>query len=402
MLIPRPAATRARRGPSATGPLAAALLLLLIAVRPDAAQSDATAARPHDSPPPVAPGSLWNRGPDTPAGSTIELVGPGVHLPAVLEGLRGTRDSPIVVRRVAGGATVPFVVGGETGILVRDCEHLVIEELALIGATRRAIRIEDSRHIAIRNVLVARIGPDSAGDGIEIVGSEGIELGTIRFDGWQDAGLELVESCGVRGSDLQFTPLVRHRCRTAIRVGPGCRDVRLAEFSTLAIPIGLEVGTAADEATNASDDLAGDAVALPPSPTEVVLERARIDRPEIAIRLGDAIEVALRRITIVDPEFVLEIDAGCLESARFEQNLVVWNPGAMKAFAKAVRGDEGLDLGANLWWSAELPAARPLLGDLPGRETSPQRFSPDPKLDPRGHPTAPEATGFGRPGPAGS
>ena len=360
----------------------------------------------------IVPGSGWSRASNVAPGTILELAGPGVHVPAVLEGLRGRDDAPIVVRRASGAPTAPFVVGGETGLLLRDCEHVVVEEIAFIGATRCAIRIENCRSIAVRNVLVARLGPDADADGLEIVDSTGVDLRTIRFDGWQDAGLELRGAREVRGGDLQFTPLVRHRNRTAIRVGPGCRDVHFSEFTTRAIPTAVEIGTAADapESSGPADSLedgatapSADVVDRPVDSTSpprgIVLERARLDRPDVAFRLLDAVEVDLRRLTIVDPEVVLEIDANALESARFTDNLVVWNPGAMTSFARVVRGDEGLELGGNLWWSVELPEARPLLGDLPGRIAVPQRFSPDPRVTPRGHPTASEAEGFGRPAP---
>jgi len=360
----------------------------------------------------IVPGSGWSRASNVAPGTILELAGPGVHVPAVLEGLRGRDDAPIVVRRASGAPTAPFVVGGETGLLLRDCEHVVVEEIAFIGATRCAIRIENCRSIAVRNVLVARLGPDADADGLEIVDSTGVDLRTIRFDGWQDAGLELRGAREVRGGDLQFTPLVRHRNRTAIRVGAGCRDVHFSEFTTRAIPTAVEIGTAADapESSGPADSLedggtapSADLVDRPVDSTSpprgIVFERARLDRPDVAFRLLDAVGVDLRRLTIVDPKVVFEIDAEVLEAARFADNLVVWNPGAMSAFAKVVRGDEGLELGGNLWWSAELPAARPLLGDLPGRVAMPQRFSPDPQVAPRGHPTAPEAEGLGRPSP---
>ncbi len=366
---------------------------------PSAAQSPEAAGGVPREVVQIAPGMVWPAVEAPPPGTMIELAGPGVHLPAVLDGLRGTKDRPIVVRRSVGGTTAPFVVGGETGLLIRDCEHLLVEEIAFIGATRRAVRIENCRNIAVRNVLVARLGPDADADGIEIADSTEIELRTIRFDGWQDAGLELTGVSGFGGSDLQFTPLTRHRNRTAIRVGAGCRDVRLSEFSTRSIPVAVDIGTpVASDLTppNARPETA------PRSPRGVVVERARLDRPEIAVRLADAEDVQLRRLTITNPGTVFEIEAAELRSARFSENLMVWDPGSMKAFAKVIRGDEDLELGTNLWWSAELPAALPLLGDFPGRTSAPQRFSPDPRLAPQGHPTADGARGLGRPAPGES
>lgn len=345
----------------------------------------------------VPPGSSWSRSGDVPPGTVLELVGPGVHIPAVLEGLRGTPEAPIVVRRTSSGQTAPFIVGGESGLVVRNCEHLLIEEVALIGATRRGILIESSRSISIRNVLVARTGPEPDADGIEIVDSSKVELRTIRFDGWQDAALDLRDATDVRGSDLQFTRLVRHLTRTAVRVGEGCRDVGLEEFTTRSIPVALEIGDSnGRDPLQATDEPAGRSER---SPRDITLESARLDRPEVAIRLGDAKGVDLRRLTIVDPRIVFEIEAEALEDARFSENVVVWAPGALTAFARVACGDGGLELGSNLWWSAELPAALPILGALPGHSAAPQRFSPDPALDPRGHPTHPEAEGLGRPAP---
>ena len=61
-----------------------------------------------------------------------------------------------------------------------------------------------------------------------------------------------------------------------------------------------------------------------------------------------------------------------------------------------------LTLGANLFWSEELPQAMKILGTMPGSLLSPQITNVDPKIDTRGVATNSAARGFGLtdPGPS--
>ena len=73
----------------------------------------------------------------------------------------------------------------------------------------------------------------------------------------------------------------------------------------------------------------------------------------------------------------------------------------MSAFGRVATGADasGLRLGENLLCSAELPAAMPLLGSIPGTATKPQRHEPAPNLDDRGVANHPGAASLGRPAP---
>jgi hypothetical protein len=69
----------------------------------------------------------------------------------------------------------------------------------------------------------------------------------------------------------------------------------------------------------------------------------------------------------------------------------------MKSFAKAGGGSvpAGLSVENNLWYSAELPAALPLLGEFLGTVKSEQTLDIDPKLDGYDRPIEERAKLFG-------
>jgi len=69
-----------------------------------------------------------------------------------LEGLKGTEDSPIVLRAANRGKAV---IAGSAGIVLRDCQYVVIEGFVFENdADQQAVRLENCQHVRItRNVF---------------------------------------------------------------------------------------------------------------------------------------------------------------------------------------------------------------------------------------------------------
>ena len=151
---------------------------------------------------------------------------------------------------------------------------------------------------------------------------------------------------------------------------------------------------------------ASDPPGLPEGPlaSRVSIRNALVERNEVFAAIGSAREVDLRRNTLLEPlDTALLLSAPppgrpVLAGVRFRDNLVAWTPNSLKRFTTRGPGLEGVpdvEYGTNLWHSAELPAALPLLGAWEGRIAGPQVTDLDPRLEHRSMPQDPAAKAFG-------
>jgi hypothetical protein len=338
----------------------------------------------------IAPSVAWDlAGESVPPGSVIELP-IGVHVTAVLEGLAGSAESPIriVSARNGEGRATAIIAGGETGVLLRRCRHVEVDGLVIIGPTRAAIRLEGCEDVTLRNLLLARLGPDAEADGIEIVDSKRIAVRSARIDGWSDAAIEVQTSQAVSLSGIELLAMDGRRNRVGLQVGAGTSDLSLERFSLRNLPLAIALGPTGSGSAGAT------------AATGVRIEKGLVQGATVGIEFGAVSDSRIERITMRDcrePVVVL----GSPREMRFVGNIVAWDPGRMNAFGR-VNDDadaSGLLLGENLWWSAELPAAMPLLGGIPGTATAPQRHAPSPNLDERGVANNPAVATLGRPAP---
>ncbi len=338
----------------------------------------------------IAPGQSWNLSPsEVPPGSVIDLA-IGVHATAVLEGLEGTAEAPIriVGGRSGEGRATALVVGGESGLVLRRCRHVEIDGLVVIGPTRAAVRIETCEDLSLRNLLLARLGPDPAADGIEISSSRRLEIRSARIDGWSDAAIDLRDSQSIAISGVELLAMEGRQNRVGVRAGRGVEDLEFERFSLRGLPLAIAVGPEEPDRPEA------------PAAKDVRIREGLVLGAGIAIDFGDVANSSVSRVTIRDCREAIVV-SGTPRETRFEVNIVAWDPGRMTAFGRVAPGGDasGLLLGDNLWWSAELPAAMPLLGSIPGTAAEPQRHEPAPNLDDRGVANHPGAASLGRPAP---
>ena len=367
-----------------------AACLALIAPCSLAQHGDSVAAAPVAKSITIEPGQIWNlTSADVPPGSVIDLS-VGVHATAVLDGLEGTAESPIriVGGRSREGRATALVVGGETGLLLRRCRHVEIDGLVVIGPTRAAVRIEDCEDLSLRNLLFARLGPDPAADGIDVNSSRRVEIRSARIDGWSDAAIDLRDSKAISISGVELLAMEGRRNGVGLRVGRGVEDVQCERFSFRGLPVAIALGS--DEASRPEA----------PEAKDVRIREGLLLGAGVAIEFGFVADSSISRITLRDCREAIAV-AGTPRDVRFEGNIVAWDPGRMAAFGRVTEGGDasGLLLGENLWWSAELPAAMPLLGSIPGTAAKPQRHEPAPNLDERGVANHPGAASLGRPTP---
>ena len=363
--------------------------------------SSAPVAQRDEAPPPasspvgaktitIAPGQDWSlTSAQVPPGSVIELS-IGVHATAVLEGLEGTPEAPIriVGGRSSDGRATALVVGGEAGLVLRRCRHVEIDGLVVIGPTRAAVRIDGCEDLGLRNLLLARLGPDADADGVEISGSRRVEIRSARIDGWSDAAIDLRDSQAISLSGIELLAMEGRRNAVGLRVGRGVSGVQLDRFSFRGLPLAIAIGP-------------NDALSPPAAVAkDVRIREGLVLGAGIGIELGDVADSSVSRITLRDCREAIVV-SGSPSEVLFDGNIVAWDPGRMSAFGRVATGADasGLRLGENLWWSAELPAAMPLLGSIPGTATKPQRHEPAPNLDDRGVANHPGAASIGRPAP---
>lgn len=338
----------------------------------------------------IAPGQRWDlKAEDVPPGSVIDLA-IGVHATAELEGLAGTAESPI---RIVGGRddrgrATAIIAGGEVGLVLRRCRHVEIDGLVVIGPTRAAIRLDGCEDLELRNLLLARLGPDAEADGIEMSNSKRIAVRSARIDGWSDAAIDVRHSHAVSLSGIELLAMDGRRNGVGLRVGSGTTEFAFERFSLRNLPIAIVLGPTVPGSS-------GEEAAR-----EIRIEKGLVLGASVGIEFGKVSDSRIERITMRDCREALAV-AGTPREVRFESNIVAWDPGRMAAFGRVDAGGDasGLVLGENLWWSAELPAAMPLLGAIPGTASRPQRHEPPPNLDERGVANNPAAATLGRPTP---
>lgn len=147
-------------------------------------------------------------------GSRI-LVASGKYRPGIYAGnLHGRPDSPIVIE-AADPKSKPLFEGGQLGMHLSGCSHLVLRNLAIRGQSGNGINIDDggkldtpSHHITLEGIDVSEIGPRGNRDGIKLSGIDDLIIRNCTLQGWGGQGIDmvgchkvLIENCVFRGKE---------------------------------------------------------------------------------------------------------------------------------------------------------------------------------------------------------
>ena len=131
-----------------------------------------------------------------------------------LQGLRGTRDQPIILQ--GGSAQQPASFrGGKTGIQLSRCQWLELRFLDIHGAQWNGINIDDggnrdqpAHHITITDCSIRSIGPKGNFDALKLSGLDHFVIRRCRFTGWGGSAIDmvgchhgLIESCHFEGQE---------------------------------------------------------------------------------------------------------------------------------------------------------------------------------------------------------
>jgi hypothetical protein len=342
-------------------------------------------------------------------GDEIILM-PGKHREVRFDDLVGETEKPITIRSASlDPRNLSTINATDIGIHLVRAKNVRLENLVIIGGRRAAVVITGdgegrSEHVSLTSVFVAKTGDMAEKCGIRIDRTDHVTLKECRVEAWHRAGVHISASTDIALNGVQFvgspgtadefgvlidgqsSSVILQKCRfapgivTAIALGPG---------NTGTVPAVKNDG----ETPRLESPVLADGVTV---------ERCLAKRVGTFITFGSCANALVRANTIVDCTYgysFLEApkDYAPVRGSSLLANLFVWTPGVLKSFAIAAGGSQpkGLNVEANLWHSAEMPAAKSVLGEFLGTLKAPQLIDLDPKLDGYDRPTTEQAKQFG-------
>jgi hypothetical protein len=133
----------------------------------------------------------------------------------------------------------------------------------------------------------------------------------------------------------------------------------------------------------------------------VLVSRCSVPEAKCFLSLGAAEKVRIEWNTVTDPTRCVwraEPECGPPLEIQFDHNLIAWMPGGIELLCEvpSTVPAESVQLQANLWFSAEIPAAFEEIGKPFGVQLAPQVLDVDPRMEPKdASPREPKAQGFG-------
>jgi hypothetical protein len=369
----------------------------------------------------VEPGQPWSHlAGRLRAGDEVVLM-PGVHRPAMLAGLRGEPERPIVIRGLdaANPARIEIDPGrGGTGLHLRRPRHVVLRDVVVEGARHNGVNVDDTdesgvigepweAHLTLRRVRVLRTGPRGNTDGIKLSGLRGVRVESCVVEGWGGSAIDMVGCHDVVIEKCVFRGLPGHEQSSGVQAKGGSTNVRIVdcrfeEAGGRAVNLGGSTGLEYFRPGVPGSAEPGTWFEA----RDVTVERCVFVGGECAAAFVNSRGGVVRDCTIVGPRrwaFRLLHETADARFAPSEGGLVegcliVWPEGAPRTLVNVGPGTraETFRFGANAWWwpGAEGPAGARALDTLPGRRTAEQARI-DPRLDGRHVPTAEEARGYG-------
>ena len=341
-------------------------------------------------------------------GDEIILM-PGKHRSVRFEDLAGEEGKPIVIRSPDEKA-ISTIFATEIGIHLVRCKYIRVDHVAISGGKRAGIVVAGdgdgrSSHIMLDSVYVTKTGDEGEQCGVRIERVDHVTMKDCRIEAWHRAGVHIHGSTDVALNGVQFvaSPATADEYAAVI---DGASSSVMFQRCRFGAGIGTSIalgptGTGALPSTSTGPD-GSEPKEKPVLVDGVTVERCLSKRNGTFISYGSCSGALVRANTI--------IDAGCaysvleppkafaqVRSATFLANLIAWSPGAMKSFCKVHPGADpaGLVVETNLWYSAELPLAKPILGEFLGTLKAEQMMTVDPNLDGYDRPREEKAQSFG-------
>jgi len=139
------------------------------------------------------------------------LIAPGEYPGGCwVSNLNGRPGAPVVLQGEVPGDP-PVFVGANEGLRLKDCNHVVLRNLKVVGARQNGINIDDggtkespSTHISLQGVVVEDTGPYGNRDAIKMSGVQHFVLRGCRVSGWASSGVDMVGCARGLVTDCRF------------------------------------------------------------------------------------------------------------------------------------------------------------------------------------------------------
>ena len=349
----------------------------------------------------LAPTDAWPASSAVAPGDRIFLT-PGFYKELPVLKYQGTEAQPITISSVDPSQPAT-VVGDAWAMTIRGGRHIKVSTVMVMAGQSGGIRLDrgdagPSRSIVLANVYVIPRPGNLTRVGIDLEGVEGIQILNAKVDLWSRAAVQIRDA-----RDIEIRRLTiqgDHRAAIGIRVNDAVDGLQILDSSILSIGgSGVAVGMVT------SPPPASEVEARPIAAAQNVrIERCVIERVAIPFTFASATDVLVDHCTIVEPKtttFELRSVRTGWPSAsgiRIQDNLIWWTVNSLKKFVIDDQPEGDFQMGRNLWWAAEMPAAIEWLGGFPVN-APPQVVDVDPGLIPRTtRTTNPEAKKFGHGG----
>lgn len=383
----------------------------------------------------VRPGDDWAKlGPKLSAGDELILM-PGRQRPAALEGLQGSEQRPIVIRGVSAQSPAT-IFADRYGLELRRCQHVLVQDLVISGATIAGVLVNDDRkqpiaeaenavearpasaprwpaHLTIRRVKIERTGPDGSRDALHLADVELIKIEKCEFEGWGGAAVAVVSSANVSIAESRFRALEQHGQHAGIQIRAGsetvtisrCRFDRCGEYGV--IVGGASALSEFRPPLPAAEELAKAEPVFEAQQIEV--DRCTFNRIACPLALLHCTQVQLRNNLLLQPTAAVLSFSSPHEDARFSRagrawfsnNMIVGDLCALPAIAAVLAPADisQFEMGENLWWCdkacPDSISCSAIVQAAPGQSSTLQLIDIDPKLTDDFKVTAAEAEGFG-------
>lgn len=327
----------------------------------------------------------------------------GIHPPITLTDVRGERMKPVVIcGEPSDDPSKPvFIQPAEFGIRLVRPHNVVVRNLMVGNASVASISIEGEANLPANaapwdsNVRLASLQITQTMKlekqvSVRLRNVSRVDCFDLSIQGWNQSAVVLDHVNQISLNASMFDTRKELPQTTGIVIGRNCNRVSIGVNT-----FGLRVGTAFDIGSCATGE-----PSLPPA-SRILVSRNNIPEAESFARIGSVDQLFFEANTVTDPRRnIYSVQDGCGEVERitFTRNIFSWIPGSIEHLCDTPESlpASAVQLNANLWWSAEIPAAFEAIGEPFGMQSQPQVLDVDPRIEPRfAEPLEPKAQEFG-------
>ena len=325
----------------------------------------------------------------------------GVHAAFTLTDLHGERGKPIVIRGEVGDepARYPYVKATDFGIRLIRPRFVILRDLMVGNGTGPLVLVEGENgpdgkpreaNVQVHALRLLQEQRAERQDGLVLRGIDRVDVREVTVRGWNRTAFRIERSSRCSINLCTLDPVKDLAQETGVEVTQGCSQV-----ATAMLTMGPKVKTAFR--LGSCEGVPADAAPA----SGLLVMRCSVPDADRFARIGGVDGLLMRWNTVTDPKrCVWEADETCglPRQVVFTDNLISWTPGAIERLCEtpATLSRESVQLGPNLWWSAEIPAAFEAIGRPFGVEMAPQVTDVDPRVEPRfASPLEPRAKAFG-------